>query len=468
MMARAVRHWVRRLADVRARIGRWRRGKGEAAAVDDARTTDFIADVQWGIQQQRPRRPRLFILTVAGLAGAAVLWAALSQVDEVARGEGRVVPSFQNQHIQSLDGGIVAEIRVREGEKVSKGQLLLRIDSTRVESSLGENRAQWLALQAKAARLRALASAQALQLPPAVAAAAPDLAQQETALYASRRQELDTGLAIARQQLAQRTQELGEVRVRREQAQQSFELTSKELAVTAPLQESGAVSDVDLLRLRREVARARGERDMATAQIPRLQAAIAEAARKVQEVELAFRNAASIELSDTLAKLGSLKAGSVALQDRVRLTEVRAPASGEIKRLYLNTVGSVVTPGKDIIELVPSEEVLLVEARVSPRDIAFLHPGQRAYLRFTAYDSTVYGGMEGELQEIGADTLSDEKGQPYYLVRVRTRASAAGGRHWRIIPGMVVQVDILTGKKSILSYLLKPVLRAKAQALTER
>jgi adhesin transport system membrane fusion protein len=457
----------RALRALSVRLEPWReRLSGSVRA--DVPETGFVADAEWGIRHQDPLRPRLLVRVMAALLVTGLVWAALSQVDEVARGEGRVVPSFQNQHIQSLDGGIVAQILVREGEKVSKGQLLLRIDGTRVESSLGENRAQYLALQAKAARLRALANATPLAIPPAVLAAAPDIAQQESALYASRRQELEAGLAIARQQVEQRTQELGEVRARREQAQQSFELTSKELSVTAPLHVSGAVSDVDLLRLRREVARARGERDMAAAQIPRLQAAIAEARRKLQEVELTFRNAASAELSDTMARLGSLSAGSAALEDRVRLTEIRAPAHGEIKRLYLNTVGSVVVPGKDIIELVPSEDVLLVEARVSPRDIAFLHPGQRAYLRFTAYDSTVYGGMEGEVQEIGADTLSDEKGQPYYLVRVRTRAGDAGGRNWRIIPGMVAQVDIMTGKKSILSYLLKPVLRARAQALTER
>jgi adhesin transport system membrane fusion protein len=325
-----------------------------------------------------------------------------------------------------------------------------------------------LALTAKAARLKALASGTELQIPETVRTQAPDAARQETGLYLSRRQELDASLGIARQQRAQRSQELNEARARRAQAEQSYQLSTRELEMTLPLKQSGAVSDVDLMRLQREVARSRGEQDMAGAQIVRLQASINEASRKIQEVELTFRNHASNELSDTMARINSLSAGSVALHDRVKLTEVRAPVAGEIKRLYLNTVGSVVHPGKDILELVPAEDSLWLEARISPRDIAFLHPGQTANLRFSAYDFTIYGAMAGEVLDIGADTIVDEKGQAYYIVKIRTDSTTLGGKKWRIIPGMVAQVDIMTGKKSVLSYLLKPVLRAKAQALSER
>jgi adhesin transport system membrane fusion protein len=446
----------------------WSRLMDWAAGRELQEKMDFAANADWAILEQHPARPRVFVWSAAGLLLFCLLWAALAQIDEVARGEGKVVPSFQNQHIQSLDGGIVEQILVREGQMVKKGQLLLRIDSTRAESSLRENQSQHLALSAKAARLKALATGSELTMPTDVQHLAPDAARQETALYQSRRQELEAMVGIARQQHSQRSQELNEARARRAQAEQSFELTSQELKMTTPLKQSGAVSDVDLMRLQREVARARGERDMAGAQIVRLQAAINEAGRKIQEVELAFRNQASNELSDTMARLNGLSAGSVTLQDRVKLTEVRAPVSGEVKRLYLNTVGSVVQPGKDILELVPTEDSLWLEARISPRDIAFLHPGQKAKLRFSAYDFTIYGAMEGELLNIGADTVVDEKGQAYYIVKIRTDAAELNGKNWRIIPGMVAQVDIMTGKKSVLSYLLKPVLRAKAQALSER
>ena len=222
------------------------------------------------------------------------------------------------------------------------------------------------------------------------------------------------------------------------------------------------------MRLERDVARYRGERDQASAQIPRLQAAIREATEKINEVELAFRNKASAELSEAMAKLNALSEGSVALEDKVKLSEVRSPVNGEVKKLYINTIGGVVQPGKDIVEIVPLDEGLLLETKINPRDIAFLHPGQKAVVRYTAYDYTVYGGMEGVVETIGADTITDDKGNAFYIVKVRTKGSRLGEQKLPIIPGMVAQVDVMTGKKSILSYLFKPVLRAKASALTER
>ncbi|MCG9015068.1 HlyD family type I secretion periplasmic adaptor subunit, partial [Laribacter hongkongensis] len=328
--------------------------------------------------------------------------------------------------------------------------------------------AQYLSLLAKAARLRAITEQTPFEMPAQVIQEAPEVAAQERGLYESSRLELEASVSIARQQLTQRQQELSEVRARASQAAQSYDLTAKELAVTRPLKDVGAVSDVDLMRLERDVARYRGEREQANAQIPKIQAAITEASRKIEEVELTFRNKASSELSETMGKLNSLSEGSVALEDKVRLSEIRSPVNGEVKRLYLNTIGGVVQPGKDIVEIVPLDDGLLLETRISPRDIAFLHPGQRAVVRYTAYDYTVYGGMEGEVENIGADTITDDKGNAFYIVKVRTKGSRLGEQKLPIMPGMVAQVDIMTGKKTILSYLLKPVLRAKATALTER
>lgn len=439
-----------------------------AAARDLQERFDYATDADWAILEQNPGRPRIFVWSVLGFLLVALVWSALARIDEVAKGEGKVVPSSQNQHIQSLDGGVVSKIDVKEGQVVQKGQLLLNIDNTRFVSSLNENQAQYLALLGKAARLRAISENKPIELPKEVSARAPDIARQEMDLYMSKRQELVANVSMARQELSQRTQELNEVRAKRVQAQQGYELTARELAVTKPLKEAGAVSDVDLLRLQRDVSRYQGERDMAAAQIPRIQAAISEAGHKIQEVELNFRNQASAELSDTMAKINSLSAGSSGLADKVKLSEVRSPVKGEVKRLYVNTLGGVVQPGKDIMEIVPLEDSLLIETRVTPRDIAFLRPGQKATVRFTAYDYTVYGGMEGVVQEIGADTVTDDKGNAFYIVKIRTKEGSLGEKHLPIIPGMVAQVDIMTGKKSILSYLLKPVLRAKAEALTER
>lgn len=432
---------------------------------DDA---DFLADADWAIGEQTPRGARLAVWLTLGAIVVLLVWAALAEVDEVTRGEGKVIPSSQNQIIQSLDGGIVKDILVREGQAVERGQIMLRIDPTRFVSSLRENRSQTLSLAVKAARLTAIAEGRPFVPPPETVTEIPQTVEQERQLYTAKMQEVEASVGIARQQLTQRNQELAEVRARREQASQSFDLTARELEVTRPLVKTGAVSDVELLRLERDVARYRGERDAASAQIPRIQAAIAEAQRKIQEVELQMRNQARSELSDVSAKLGALSEGSVGLADRVKQAEIRSPMRGTVKQLFINTIGGVVQPGKEIIEIVPSDEALLLEARVSPRDIAFLRPGQRALVKFTAYDFSIYGGLDGTVQHISADTVVDDKGNAFYEVRVRTNASTIGPKKLPIIPGMVAEVDILTGKKSILAYLLKPVLRARAAALTER
>jgi len=362
---------------------------------------------------------------------------------------------------------VVSEILVHEGDIVQPEQILLRIDQTRFVSSVRESRVQYTALLAKAARLRALTEGVPFVIPPEVAKEDPKTVDEERRLYQSRRSELETTTSIARQQLTQRQQELVEVRAKHDQAARAYELSAKELSVTKPLISSGAVSEVELLRLERDVGRFRGERDMAAAQISRIQASISEASHKLEEVGLAFRNESGKELAETMSKLNSLSEGSVGLSDKVTRSVLRSPVKGTVKRLLVNTVGGVVQPGKDVVEVVPLEDNLLLEARVQPRDIAFLRPGQKAVVKFTAYDFSIYGGLEGKLEHIGADSVVDEKGNAFYTVRVRTNQSTLGN-DLPVIPGMVAEVDIITGEKSVLSYLLKPVLRAKARAFSER
>jgi len=436
------------------------------ARADDE--VDWVQDADWARLKQEPLRARFLLRWLLLLLVVFLLWAAIAQVDEVTRGSGKVTPSRQVQIIQAVDGGIVSEILVHEGQAVEVGQLLFRIDATRFVSSVRENRVQYLALLTKAARLKALAEGSPFLVPPEIAKEDPQLLEQERSLYEAKRNELDAQVGIARQQLAQRNQELVEIRSRRDQAAQGYELTSKELTLNKPLLSSGAVSEVELLRLERDVGRYRGERDQAAAQMVRVQSAISEASRKVQETEITFRNLARNELAETMSKLNSLSEGSTALSDRVIRAEVKSPVKGTIKRLLVNTVGGVLQPGKEIAEVVPSDDALLLEARISPKDIAFLRPGQKTLVRFTAYDYVIFGGLEGVVEHIGADTILDEDGKTsYYLVRVRTLKSSLG-KNLPIIPGMVAEVDVLTGKKSVLSYLLKPVLRAKSYALSER
>ncbi|MBV7457974.1 HlyD family type I secretion periplasmic adaptor subunit [Acidovorax sp. sif1233] len=445
-------------------FGRMVRRLTPAGAAD---TLDWADDADWARLQQEPLRARVLLRLAVLFLLLLVLWAAYAELDEVTRGDGKVVPTSQVQVIQSVDGGVVEVLPVREGQIVEAGQLLLRVDSTRFMSNMLESRASLLALQAKALRLQALTQGGTFIPPPDLLRDAPDIVAQEMRLYRSRREEISAQVSISQNQLLQRQQELNEVRARKEQAERGLELMLKELNATRPMVATGAVSEVEVLRLDREVARLRGDREQADAQISRVQAAIQEASRRIEEVQLTARNQMSAELSETMSKLSSLSEGGRALADKVKHADIRSPVRGTVKRLLVNTVGGVVQPGKEVVEIVPLDDALILEAQVSPRDIAFLHPGQEAMVKFTAYDFSIYGGLAAEVVNISADSVVDDKGNANYLVRVRTRKASLGA-NLPIIPGMVAQVDILTGKKTVLAYLLKPVLRAKANALSER
>ena len=418
----------------------------------------------------RAKTQRAQLIVRAAVVGVVLLivWASLARVDEITKGDARVISSRQLQLIQSLDGGVVSEILVKEGQVVEKDQLLLKIDETRATSGVRESAAQGVALRARQARLRALAEGTPFQPPPAgISADERRIIDEERLLYHTRVSELNTMVAINQQQLQQRQQELGEMRARKTSAERSLDLSQQELNKTKPLLASGAVSEVDILRLDREVSRARGDSEQAGAQIARVQAAIGEAQRKIQETELTFRNEARKELADVLGKLNALNQGAVALTDKVDKSQIKSPVRGRVQRLFANTVGGVVQPGKDIVEIVPLDDALVLEAKVQPKDIAFIAPGQAATVKFTAYDFSIYGGMAAQVENISPDTVVDERGNAFYLVRVRT-TQAKFSESMPIIPGMTAEVDVLTGNKTVMSYLLKPVLKARAYALRER
>lgn len=417
--------------------------------------------------EQQPLRARTLLYIVALIVIALVVWAAFAQIDEVTRGEGKVIPSRQIQVMQSQDGGIVTEIHTRAGDVVDAGQLLVRLDQTRSESNLRENQAEFQALSVRAARLGANLARADFIVEPAWLDQVPGIVEQELALYESSMAQLNLQRQIAAEQLEQRQQELAEVSARSRQLSRSLDLSQQELNVTRPMVSSGAVSQVEILRLEREVNQLSGEFEQSGAQIKRISSAIQEAQRRLSEVEVEYENTVREELTNTIARMNGLREAGLGLSDRVRQTEVRSPVKGTVKRLYHNTIGGVVLPGKEVVEVVPLDDTLLVEVRIRPKDIAFLIPGQEALVKLTAYDFVVYGGLEGAVEFIGADTIMDDEGIPFYEVHVRTREPGFG-EDMPIMPGMTVQVDILTGKKTILAYLMKPVLRAKQYALTER
>jgi membrane fusion protein, adhesin transport system len=427
----------------------------------------WASDADWALIQERPLRARALLYGIVIVLGLLVYWASVAEIDEIARGDGRVIPSQQLQVIQSMDGGVVMDVLVREGDVVEQGDVLVRVDPVRFMSELGEMRANEFSLQVRSARLVALLTDTPFLITPELQDGPATILQQEQALYREITEELRSRIRIAEEQLRQRREELNEVRARRTQAVRTLELASRELQVTEPLVASGAVSEVEVLRLRREVARAEGDRDQATAQISRLGAAIEEAQEKIQEVRLNFRNQWRRELSDTLGHLEQLAEGSSALEDRVHLSEVRSPMRGIVQRMFVTTRGGVIGPGREVAEVVPLEDELLIEARISPRDIAYLRPGLEARVKFTAYDFSIYGGLDAVVEHISPDTITDEDGNSFYKVRVRTGETGFDEQH-QIMTGMVAQVDVLTGRRTVLQYLMKPILRIQEFGFGER
>lgn len=299
---------------------------------------------------------------------------------------------------------------------------------------------------------------------------APQLAEDELALYQSRQDRLQSEQRTLGEQLRQKTQELAEFRAKAQQYRSSMGLLQQELNMSQPLVATGAISQVEILRLRRSLVEVRGSLDATNLAIPRAESAMDEIKSKIEESELSFRSDAFKELNEIRTELQKLTATSVAIDDRVSRTTVVSPVRGVIKQLKVNTIGGVVQPGSDMLEIVPLDDSLLIEAKVRPQDVAFLHPGQKAMVKFTAYDYTIYGGLRANLELISADTITDEEGNSFYLIQVRTDKSHLGSEEHPllIIPGMVATVDIITGEKSVLDYLLKPVLKARSEAMRER
>ncbi len=432
--------------------------------------TEFMPEVDGAILEGSPWFTRITVWVVSSCLLVALVWANFAVLEEVTTGEGKAIPSSKIQVIQNLEGGIVSEIFVREGQVVEKGAVLLRLDDTRFLSNRGETEADRLALVARVERLTAEAEGRPINMPADILRQAPQLAEDELALYQSRQNRLQSEQRTLGEQLRQKTQELAEFRAKAQQYRSSMGLLQQELNMSQPLVATGAISQVEILRLRRSLVEVRGSLDATNLAIPRAESAMDEIKSKIEESELSFRSDAFKELNEVRTELQKITATSVAIDDRVSRTTVVSPVRGIIKQLKVNTIGGVVQPGSDMLEIVPLDDSLLIEAKVRPQDVAFLHPGQKAMVKFTAYDYTIYGGLKANLELISADTITDEEGNSFYLIQVRTDKSHLGSEEHPllIIPGMVATVDIITGEKSVLDYLLKPVLKARSEAMRER
>ncbi len=449
--------------------------RAETAAVESVDPAhpdeiDYAASAARAVLYQDPRGARQILMITGGFFLLCLLWSAFADIDEYARGAGKVIPSGRLQVVQNLEGGIVAELYVHEGETVQRDQPLLRIDDTQFASSFREQEQQRQFLRAKTARLQAEVDAKAFPAVGALQDIDAAILDQEVSLYQSRQQEIQSQIRILDEQITQKQHELDEIKAKVAQLTKSYDLAAQELAMTEPLVAKGAISQVEVLRLRRQTFDLKGQLDVARLEITKLGSSLQEAQNKRDSYRLQFIAKAQQEMSEAMAALSKLDETKGALEDRVRRTIVRSPVAGLVNRLLVNTIGGVVQPGMNLVEVVPTQDSLLVEARVSPVDIAYLHPGQKAIIKVTAYDFTVFGGLEGQLVHISPDSLVDDKGNSYYLVQVQTDQHFLGkmGKKLEIIPGMTTEVEILTGQKTVLSYILKPVLRAKSRAFSER
>ncbi len=407
---------------------------------------------------------------LVGLVGAFVLWAHQAMLDEVTVGQGRIVPSGRVQVVQNLEGGIVRRIAVEQGAMVEAGDLLLQIDAVAADATLGERREKSLGLRALVRRLEAETAGEELAFPESFSREAPALVERQQAIFANRRQELRAALASLDLTASQRRNEILEMGVKIDSLERSMRLAEEERALTAPLVARGSAARLELIRIDMRHSEILGSLDAARSALPRAQQALEEAQSRRLEKEKAWRSDALNQLNDAKVQLASLEQAMRADEDKRDRTEVRAPVAGIIKSINVNTLGQVIKPGMDIVEIVPRDDTLLVEARIRPQDVAFLRPGQEAIVKVTAYEFSLYGGLKGRVERIGADSVTDQKGETYYLVQVRTQQGAFEhkGQTLPIMPGMVADVDVLTGRKTVLQYLTKPITRVQLQAMRER
>ncbi len=429
----------------------------------------YTSSISEAILEQAPRGASLLLWSMVLFLAAAIAWAAWAQLDEVTRGQGEIIPSRQLQVVQNLEGGIISEILVREGDLVEKGQVLLRIEDKRFVSSVKESQVRLQELGAKSARLFAEANGKEIVEPENYPQEYRYLLDQEIRLFNTRQDELKANMAVLEQQREQREQELREAESRQRQVSRSYGLLLREMRITEPLLKEGVISEVEYLRLQRQVNDLRGELTSIELSMPRIRSMIEEINKKRSEMDLQFRNTARAELNDVLAEQARLRETLSGMQDRIRRTEVRAPIKGTVKQLLVNTIDGVVRPGDPLLNIVPWEDKLLIEAKVRPSDIGQLKVGQKAIVKVSAYDYAIYGGVPAELVYISPSTIINDDKETFYVVRLETERPYLGDdKKMPLIAGMTVSVDILTGKKSVLQYLLKPITRAREKALRER
>jgi adhesin transport system membrane fusion protein len=430
----------------------------------------FMDSLTAAAEADTPTSSNIVLYVITLVVVSLLVWANFAEIDERTRGVGRLIPSQQIQTVQNLEGGIVKEILVDEGASVEKGQILVIIDNTGAGSSFAESKTVINELKAQAGRFAAEAGIKPFSTESGGDGELFGLLLKEKRLYETNTRRKHSEIAVLQQRLKQRKIELSESRLDAKILSKSLKMINREVTLTEPLYKKRLVSELEFIQLRQKSLDKRHEVERAKKNAESLVSQISEAENQIREVEDRHRGEAQEEYNKVMGEIDRLSRTQVAIEDRVDRTNVRSPVNGTVKQLMVSTVGGVVKPGMDIMEIVPYEKVMLVEAKIKPADRAFIYPGQKAVVKITAYDYTIYGGLEGTVTRISADTITGERQEEYYLVRIRTKKNFIGTDQTvkKIMVGMTAHVEIITGKRTIMQYMLKPILRAKANALRER
>jgi len=401
---------------------------------------------------------------------AFILWASFAEIDEITRGDGKVIPYGDNQVIQNLEGGIVESILVKEGEFIKKGDVILKINNSKTFSTSATNIGTLNELKAKKLRLYAEANRlpfKKIETQDKEFKKQIELAQE---LYNSNKIEQTAQDQAMAQQIEQRKQALKEAKARIHSLKKSLEYVTEEIQMTAPMVQEGIKSKVDFLKLKREANGIENDIEAASLSLPRLEYAIQEYRLKRKEMQQEFINKAKKELNELTAELNRLTQQQVAFSDQVERTMVKSPVDGIVQKLFVNTIGGVVKPGANLVEIVPTDKKLYLEIKIKPKDIAFIHPDAEAMVKISAYDFAIHGGLKGRDDNISPDTITDKKENTFYIIHVETDKNYLGSEAHplKIIPGMVANVDIVTGKKTVIQYILKPILKSKQYVFSEK
>ena len=418
-----------------------------------------------------PRRTVAAMVVVIALFIVALLaWAVVAELDVAVQARGAVIAPSRLQEVQSLEGGIVEQLLVVPGQAVKKGQLLARLDTAQYTAGVGESQQHRLAALAGRARVEALLSGSAPRFEDAWRQAAPELISKETQLWRDGLREYQANGAVVREAVQRRRGELAEAQARIESLQPALKLGEESLAIEARLFKEGAGARADYLAAQQKLMQLTSELDALRQSLPRLQAGLAEALATATEADAKARSQWGAQRSEFETKAAALASTLTGQQDKVSRREVFSPVDGVVNRVLVPTLGGVAAPGKAILEVVPNEATLLINARIRPADIGFIRPGQLAHVRVLAYDASTYGKLEGTVERVGADAVPDERNEPYFEVQISAPRDQLKlhGKPLPITPGMPVDIGILTGQRSVAQYLLKPVLRGVQGALQER